>query len=104
MGGAGFTAAPRAAAAVIRDAKNPSVRMLLSLKNNLASEGSTYGMTFTIAAKKVGEDPNTGKDIIAPYVVWGEKTTMTADEALNANNKKIRRSRDRRNKTRPKPS
>jgi putative DNA primase/helicase len=90
MGGAGFTAAPRAAAAVIRDAKNPSVRYLLSLKNNLASEGATYGMTFTIAAKKVGYDDVRKKDIVAPYVVWGEKTTMTADEALAANNKKIK--------------
>jgi putative DNA primase/helicase len=90
MGGAGFTAAPRAADCVVRDAKNPLIRMLLPLKTNLASEGSAYGMTFTVAAKKIGVDPDNGKDIIPPYIVWGNKTTITADEALSANNKKIK--------------
>jgi hypothetical protein len=90
MGGTGFTAAPRAAFAVIRDAKNPSVRMLLSLKSNIAAEGAAYGMCFTLGTKDVGEDKRNSKRIVAPYVVWGEKTTMTADEALAANNKKIK--------------
>jgi hypothetical protein len=90
MGGAGFTAAPRAAFAVIRDAKNNLVRMMLSLKNNLAAEGGSYGMCFTLSTADVGKDERNGQRIIAPRVLWGEKTMMTADEALAANNEKLR--------------
>lgn len=86
MGGAGFTAAPRAAFAVIRDAKNDEIRMMLSLKSNLAAKGAAYGICFTVAAKVVGTDERNDRDVSAPYVVWGAKTTMTADEALNAAN------------------
>jgi putative DNA primase/helicase len=90
MGGAGFTAAPRAAFAVIRDAKNPLTRMMLSLKSNLAAEGAAYGMCFTLSTKDVGADERNGNRIVAPHVVWGDKTTMSADEALAANNEKLK--------------
>jgi hypothetical protein len=84
MGSAGFTAAPRSAFAVIRDADDPEIRMLLSLKSNLAAVGEAYGMCFTLASKKVGTDKRNDKTISAPFVVWGERTDMTADEALQA--------------------
>lgn len=90
MGGAGFTAAPRTAFAVIRDAKNPLTRLMLPLKSNLAAEGAIYGMEFTLKAKVVGTDERNKKEISAPYVTWGAKTTVTADEALAANNAKLR--------------
>lgn len=84
MGGAGFTAAPRAAFAVIRDAKDKSKRMMLSLKGNLAAEGSAYGMIFHIETKEVGTDKRNDKPIVAPFIAWDGTTDMTADEALAA--------------------
>lgn len=90
MGGAGFTAAPRAAFAVIRDAKDQLKRLLLPLKNNMSDENVKYGMEFTLSKKQVAEDERNGKPVVAPFVVWGNKTSITADEALAANNDRIR--------------
>jgi putative DNA primase/helicase len=90
MGGAGFTAAPRAAFAIIRDAKQPLTRMLLPLKNNMSDENVKYGMEFTLSSREVAKDERNGRPVIAPYVVWGNKTSITADEALAANNAKLR--------------
>lgn len=90
MGGAGFTAAPRAAFAILRDAKDRLKRYLLPLKNNMSDEKVKYGMEFTLATKDIGEDERNNKRIVAPYVVWGEKTSMTADEALAASNERLK--------------
>jgi putative DNA primase/helicase len=91
MGGAGFTAAPRAAFAVIRDAEKPLVRMMLPLKTNITSDAEKFGMCFTLGQGDGGTDKRTNTKIIAPMVVWGDKTTMTADEALRAQNEKLRK-------------
>jgi putative DNA primase/helicase len=84
MGGAGFTAAPRAAFAVIRDAVDKSKRMFLPLKCNLMAEGKAYGMIFHIEEVDAGEDTDTHELIRAPRIVWDGETKMTADEALLA--------------------
>ena len=85
MGGAGFTAAPRAAFAVIRDAKDKNNRMFLSLKCNLMAEGTAYGIIYKIEEVDTGlVDERDKKPILAPHVVFIDKTDMTADEALAA--------------------
>jgi hypothetical protein len=84
MGSAAFTAAPRAAFAVIRDAENPDVRMMLSLKSNISAPGEHRGMTFTVRTKQADVDYRDQSPIYAPCIEWGAPTDLTADEALRA--------------------
>jgi RecA-family ATPase len=73
MGSVAFVAAARAAWVVCPCKANPRRRLLLPLKNNLASD-SAVGLAFTIE----GYGPNG-----APVVCWeAEPVTTTVDEAL----------------------
>jgi putative DNA primase/helicase len=71
MGSLAFVAAARASYVVIKDQDNPSRRLMLPVKNNLAKEGS--GLAYSVVAAENGE----------PVVAWeSEPVTTTATEAL----------------------
>jgi putative DNA primase/helicase len=76
-----YVALARHLYAVLDDAKN-NRRLFVKGKNNVAQD--MPGLSYTIAAKKVGVDPETGEGIYAPYVVWGDEpvTDVTANEAM----------------------
>ena len=88
MGGVAFTAAPRAAFAVLRDDEDDKKRLLLPVKLNLASPDEAYGMSFEIEVVDTGvvddRDPENPKKIIAPRVKWLERVGKTADDVLAA--------------------
>lgn len=71
-GSLAFVAAARAAYAVVRDPGDPLRRMVLPVKNNLASDLGGFSYTIAVA------------DNDAPYVQWGDEsvTEQTADEIL----------------------
>jgi hypothetical protein len=93
MGSAAFTAAPRAAFAVIRDATDTAIRMMLSLKSNIAKAGTTTGMKFKIVERYAGEDDRDQTDVFAPCVEWLGPADITADQALAAQEDALRRKR-----------
>jgi hypothetical protein len=80
MGSMGFVAAARAAWVVAKDKRNPSRRVMLAVKNNLADDGASTGLAYTIE----GHGPDG-----APVVCWeADPVTLTADEALAAEPKR----------------
>ncbi len=73
MGSLAFVAAARAVWLVVRDEENPSRRMFLSAKNNIAPDGT--GLAYSLEAV----DGNPGM----AFVAWeAEPVTVTANEAL----------------------
>lgn len=86
IGGIGFTAAPRAAFAVVRDPDDPNNgRLLLPVKANLMSFDDAYGMSFHIEklADIGAKDKRNGTPISSTRVVWDDVVGLTADEVLN---------------------
>jgi hypothetical protein len=79
IGSIAFVAAARAAFIVTPDPDNPSRRLFVQAKNNLA--GDCGGLAYRIEQHLVG--PN--KDIVASAVTWeGERISWTADQVLTA--------------------
>ena len=77
MGSLAFIAAARAAWLVCRDQKKPARRLLLPVKNNLASDCG--GLAYEIG----------GFADSSPVVAWSsEPVTISADEALASENKR----------------
>jgi hypothetical protein len=73
MGSLAFVAAARAVWLVVRDEENPSRRLFLSAKNNIAPEGT--GLAYSLEPV----DGNPGMAVVA----WdAEPVTVTAKEAL----------------------
>jgi putative DNA primase/helicase len=73
MGSLAFVAAARTAWVVCRDQSDPSRRLLLSVKNNLAADVGD-GLAYTIECRGLND---------APAVCWAaEPVTITADEAM----------------------
>ncbi len=74
MGSLAFVAAARAVWLVVKDEDNPSRRLFLSAKNNIAPEGT--GLAYSLEPT----DGNSGMAVVA----WeAEPVTVTANEALN---------------------
>jgi DNA polymerase len=72
---------------VIDDAENHR-KLLVRAKNNLAlNAGGLTTLAFSFGVNEVGVDPNTGKIIAAPYVIWqSQYVDVTATEAMRAAN------------------
>lgn len=72
MGSVAFIAAARAGFIVTKDKNNPSRRLVMPIKNNLAKEGT--GLAYSVLTADNG----------APVIGWEtEPVEMTADEALS---------------------
>ena len=57
--------------------------LLVKAKNNLSTDKKA--LSYMTGARKVGVDPDTQKDIWAPYVEWGAKhVEITATDAMQA--------------------
>jgi hypothetical protein len=79
-----FGAAARHVYAVINDAGN-NRRLFVRAKNNLAAGGKDKALAYRFGARKVGDDPETGEPIHAPYIIWEPKyVDVTAIEAMQA--------------------
>lgn len=71
MGSLAFVAAARAAYVVVKDPENPTRRLILSAKNNIAKD--TGGLAYSVT-----ECPNG-----APVIAWeSEEVPLTADEGF----------------------
>jgi putative DNA primase/helicase len=78
IGSIAFIAAARAAFIVTRDPDDPTRRLFVQAKNNLA--GDCGGLAFRVEQRLVG------KDIVASAITWeSERIARTADEILAAN-------------------
>jgi AAA domain-containing protein len=88
-GGRAWTAIPRAVWGFFRHPENKQQRIMVNLKLNNAKETDT-GLLFTIGDRAIGTKPN-GKPWIMPYIEWGEKTDMSADEMVAAEQPEARR-------------
>jgi hypothetical protein len=54
-------------------------------KNNLASDQADQALAFHFGVRQVGSDPKTGKEILAPHVLWEDRhVDVTALEAMQA--------------------
>jgi hypothetical protein len=81
MGGTAFTAAPRAAFAIIQAPDDENRRLLLHLKNNLGPK--PQGLAYRLTERVVGTDERTGANIWASYVEFeSAPEATTADEAI----------------------
>jgi putative DNA primase/helicase len=82
-----YGATARHVCGVIDDAENHR-KLLVRAKNNLAlNAGGLTTLAFSFGVNEVGVDPNTGKIIAAPYVIWeSQYVDVTATEAMQAAN------------------
>jgi DNA polymerase len=79
-----FGAAARGVYAVVDDAEN-NRKIMVRAKNNLAERGPQPSLAYSFQAKEVGTDPESGKPIVAPFIVWEpEPVDITAIEAMSA--------------------
>jgi putative DNA primase/helicase len=78
-----YVAAARHVYFVADDAEVESRRLFVKAKNNLSPDNKA--LSYFISAKMVGTDEKTGKEIWAPYIVWGtDHVKVTAAEAMQA--------------------
>jgi hypothetical protein len=62
-------------------------KLVVRAKNNLAAGGADRTLAFSFASREVGIDPNNGKPIVAPYVLWeATHIEVSAIEAMQAAN------------------
>jgi hypothetical protein len=79
-----FGATARHVYGVVNDAENKR-KLLVRAKNNLASAELDKALAYRFGARMVGIDPQSGKEIWAPHVVWeGQHVDVTAIEAMQA--------------------
>jgi len=68
---------------VVVDDPEAEDHLLVKAKNNLSTDKKA--LSYMTGARKVGVDPDTQKDIWAPYVEWGAKhVEITATDAMQA--------------------
>jgi putative DNA primase/helicase len=78
-----YVAAARHVYVVVDDAEVENRRLFVKAKNNLSHDNKA--LSYFTSAKMVGTDEKTGKEIWAPYVVWGtDHVKVTAAEAMKA--------------------
>lgn len=84
-----FVNAPRAVWGVFADPDDMENenRLFVQLKTNIAPP-NIPGRSYKSKMKVVGNDPDDGKPIEAPYVQWGERTMMTGDQIVAEENQK----------------
>ena len=70
---------------VINDTENKR-KLVVRAKNNLAvNTAEQTTLAFSFGVREVGVDPNNGKTIVAPYVIWEPQyVDVTATEAMQA--------------------
>lgn len=79
-----FGAAARHVYAVVNDAENKR-KLVVRAKNNLASSQADQALAFHFGVRPVGTDPETGKEITAPHILWEpQHVDVTAVEAMQA--------------------
>ncbi len=79
-----FGAAARHVYGVVGDATNRR-KLVVRAKNNLASDRADQALAFHFDVRQVGADPETGKEIMAPHILWEpQHVDVTALEAMQA--------------------
>src|SRR5262249_35788927 len=79
-----FGATARHVYGVINDAANQR-KLVVRAKNNLAPDSSNKALAYGFGVREVGNDPESGEPIRAPYVIWGTQyVDVTATEAMQA--------------------
>jgi putative DNA primase/helicase len=79
-----FGATARHVYGVINDAENKR-KLFVRAKNNLAADGKDKTLAYHFGARYVADDPETGKEIWAPHIIWKPKyVDVTAIEAMQA--------------------
>ena len=83
---AAFGAVARHVYAVIEDAEHER-QLFTKAKNNLASKSGARTLAFQFHERDVGQDPRSGKRIVAPFIEWDpEPVDISASEAMEAAN------------------
>jgi putative DNA primase/helicase len=78
-----YVAAARHVYVVVDDPEVEDRRLFVKAKNNLSTD--KRALSYMTGAKMVGHDPETKKEIWAPYVEWGTKhVEITATDAMQA--------------------
>jgi hypothetical protein len=67
-----FGATARHVYGVVNDAENKR-KLLVRAKNNLAPAELDKALAYRFGARKVGTDPQTGKEIWAPHIIWEDQ-------------------------------
>jgi AAA domain len=79
-----FGAAARHVYGVVADTENDR-KLFVRAKNNLAPAAKDKALAYHFAASQVGNDPDTGEAICAPYIIWEpDYVDVTATEAMQA--------------------
>jgi putative DNA primase/helicase len=79
-----FGAQARHVYGVVSDADNER-KLFVRAKNNLASKSNDKALAYRFGARMVGHDPNNGKEIWAPHIIWEKDyVEVTATEAMQA--------------------
>jgi putative DNA primase/helicase len=79
-----FGAQARHVYGVVSDADNER-KLFIRAKNNLASKSNDKALAYRFGARMVGHDPNNGKEIWAPHIIWEKDyVEVTATEAMQA--------------------
>src|SRR4051794_41011103 len=78
-----YVAAARHVYVVVDDPETEDQRLFIKAKNNLSTDKKA--LSYMTGARNVGVDPDTNKEIWAPYVEWGAKhVEITATDAMQA--------------------
>jgi putative DNA primase/helicase len=80
-----FGATARHVYGVVNDPENKR-KLIVRAKNNLASANTANkALAYRFALRQVGTDPESGKEIWAPHIVWeNQYIDVTASEAMQA--------------------
>jgi hypothetical protein len=79
-----FGAAARHVYGVVADTENDR-KLFVRAKNNLAEKSKDQTLAYSFKARMVAVDPDTGKEIWAPRIIWDDKyVEITAVQAMQA--------------------
>lgn len=88
-GARAWVSVPRSVWGFFRNPDNEKQRVIANLKTNNARESST-SLIFTIEERIIGKTPK-GEPWGMPYVIWGEKTELSANEMVASERPEARR-------------